>query len=156
MGFTLNCKLAAAEGDDRIDVSRGYDGDIRFSLHGDSVFTNDAEARDFARQLLALVGDEAEVETTESIKVGDRVEITKYQDYDRAHVGKVGTVDQIDTDDTPFRVRVDGHGPVWAMEVRVVTASASSRSAAFDEARRIAGPDASAADVLAYAKFLSE
>jgi hypothetical protein len=45
------------------------------------------------------------------------------------------------------------------MEVRKVTPTASpapSRSAALDEARRIAGPDASTADVLAYAKWLSE
>jgi hypothetical protein len=159
MEFTLNCKLAPSDGeDDRIVVSRDYDGDIRFRLYGDAVFTNDAGARAFAHKLLALVGGEEETAPQPaSVKVGDRVEITKYRDDDRTHVGKFGAVTDIDTDHIPYLVRVDGYGGVWAMEVRKVTSAASpSRSAALDEARRIAGPGASAADVLAYAKWLSE
>jgi hypothetical protein len=154
MEFTLNCKYG--DPSDRVEVKRDYDGDIRLYVPTTAVYVDDEGARDFARKLLAFVGDDAE---TAAIKVGDRVEITKYRDDDRTHVGKRGLVTDIDSDDIPFRVEFGegGGGAAWAMEVRKVTPVGSpSRSAALDEARRIAGPGASAADVLAYAKWLSE
>jgi hypothetical protein len=152
MAFTINSIYGGAS----VAVERDYDGEIKIIPSEDTVYLKDEGVRDFARQLLAFVGDDAEAA---AIKVGDRVEITKYRDDDRAHVGKVGTVTEIDTDDIPYLVHVDGYGAVWAMEVRKVTPTASpsgGRASVLEEARRIAGPGASAADVLAYAKWLSE
>ncbi|MFF1625617.1 hypothetical protein [Streptomyces sp. NPDC058272] len=156
MDFTINCKYG--DPSDRLEVKRDYDGDIRLYMPTTAVYVDDAEARDFARQLLALAGDGAE---SAAIKVGDRVEITKYRSDDRAHVGRFGTVTEIDTDHIPYLVHVDGYGGVWAMEVRKVApapepSTFGGRASVLEEARRIAGPGASAADVLAYAKFLSE
>jgi hypothetical protein len=154
MDFTLN----SIHGGASVAVERDYDGDVMIIPSGGTVYLDDAGTRDFARKLMAFVENTAETaHEVAATKVGDRVEITKYRDDDRTHVGKFGTVTQIDTDDIPFLVHADGYGAVWAMGVRKVTPTASpSRSAALDEARRIAGPDASAADVLAYAKWLAE
>jgi hypothetical protein len=153
MEFTLNCKQDSS-GNDRIEVERDYDEEIRFRLHGGSVFATDDAARTFAHQILALVGDEAE---STAVKVGDLVEITKFRSDDQRHVGKRGAVEEVDSDEIPFYVRLsDGNG-VWVMDVRKVTATASSsRSFLLAEARREAGTEATPADVLAYAKFLSE
>ncbi|MFF3140853.1 hypothetical protein ACFVRU_03715 [Streptomyces sp. NPDC057927] len=151
----------AFEGGDYLSAAVDGDGDVTlraYTAHAQrvTVMPTDAAVRTFARQLLALVGDESTGAPT-AVKVGDRVEITKYRSDDRAHVGRFGTVTEIDTDDIPFLVHVDGYGGVWAMEVRKVTPTASTtRTNLIDEARRLAGSGATPADVLAYAKFLSE
>ena len=154
MEFTLKCKLDSNERD-RIEVSRDYDGDIRFyAPDSNTVFTDDSRAREFARKILELTGDEA---GPTAVKVGDEVEVTKFRSDDRRYEGKRGVVEELDSDDIPFYVRLsDGIG-VWAVSVRKVTSTApSSRSSLLSEARSEAGPGATPADVLAYAKFLSE
>jgi hypothetical protein len=164
MEFTLNCKLAPSDGeDDRIVVSRDYDGDIRFRLYGDSVFTNDAGARAFAHKLLALVGGEEETAPQPaSVKVGDRVEITN--DDIRSLIGKEGAVLHVDTDEDtayPYVVQTDGSvGGVWVKAVRAVTvpvepATLGGRVSLLEEAHRIAGPGVDADIVIAYAKYLA-
>ncbi|MEU1200169.1 hypothetical protein ABZ446_28640 [Streptomyces sp. NPDC005813] len=152
----MEFKTEGLYGDPAIEVSRDYDGDVILRPTDGTVYLDDAGAREFARKLLALVGDEATTSAEPTpAKVGDRVEITKYRSDDRSHVGRVGTVREVDTDHIPFLVHVDGYGGVWAMEVRKVATSATShRTDRLDEARRIAGPDATPADVLAYAKYL--
>ncbi|MFF3312521.1 hypothetical protein [Streptomyces sp. NPDC002952] len=153
MEFSLVSKYGA----DTVDVSRDYDGDIKFSPDGGTVYTDDAGARAFARKILALVGDGAD---ESAVKVGERVEITKYRKYDDAYVGRTGVVTEVDDDDIPYLVHVDGYGGVWAREVRKVTPTAApvstSRAALLEEARKAAGPGATPGDVLNYAKFLAE
>jgi hypothetical protein len=155
MEFTLKCKLDSNERD-RIEVSRDYDGDIRFyAPANNTVFTDDSGAREFARKILALVGDEAP--EAEPLKVGDLVEVTVDRHHDTSDVGKRGRLTRIDTDDVPYGVTLDNGAFIWVTDVRKVPPTVSStRSTLLAEARREAGTGASPADVLAYAKFLSE
>lgn len=154
MEFTLKCRQDSS-GSDRIEVERDYDGEIRFRLHGGSVFATDDAARTFAHQILALVGDEAPDVT---VKVGDVVEILP-SGHNSTSAGRVGRVSSIDTDDVPYRIVAQDTGEfiAWAAQVRrTAPTSPHARTSLLAEARREAGDGASPADVLAYAKFLSE
>lgn len=149
--FTLN----SIHGGASFNVERDYDGDVKIIPSGGIVYLDDASTRDLARKLLAFVGDEAD--DAAEVKVGDRVEITKLRTYDHGYVGRQGCVTDVDDDDIPYRIALDNGGAVWAMEVRkVAPAAPATRAALLDEARRLAGTGATPADVLAYAKFLSE
>ncbi|MET9126952.1 hypothetical protein [Streptomyces sp. NPDC004528] len=137
-----------------VHVTNGDSGAARRT----SVALDPSNARDIARTLLTLA-DEIDGRGTDSaeVKVGDRVEITKFREFDHDYVGRFGTVTDIDTDAIPYRIALDNGGFVWAVEVRKVTPDAPTRrTVLLSEARRAAGPGATPADVLAYAKFLSE
>ncbi|MFD9442106.1 hypothetical protein [Streptomyces sp. NPDC060001] len=150
----LNCGY---EGGDYVTGSVDADGDFILRAYKDhfqasTVMPSHDAVRTFARQILALVGDAT---ADEPVKVGDFVEVTKDREYDTSDVGKRGRVTQIDSDDIPYRVDIGGGESTWVMEVRKVASTTSgSRAERLDEARRVAGPGATSADVLAYAKYL--
>ncbi len=142
---------------DTLRVIRDDPGTIKFRSEDSdgyvSVFVSDSDAREFARKILELTGDEA---SDEPVKIGDRVEITKYRNHDSSDVGKRGVIKQIDSDDRPYFVELDEGGHSWAMEVRKIAPdSPASRAAQLEEARRVAGAGATPADVLSYAKYLA-
>lgn len=102
-------------------------GDVYLQAHEGSdfkvsVFAKPAEARTFARGILALCDeiDGGEV-APEPLKVGDRVRIT-HDDFPR-FVGKTGELTAIDIGDTLYAycVKADGERlPVWVLEVERV------------------------------------
>ncbi|WP_369147102.1 hypothetical protein [Streptomyces sp. R44] len=92
------------------------------------------------------------------IKLGDRVEITRYRGYstdgDTLYVGLRGTVDRIDDGDSlPFRVDTDDEGQLWAAEVRKVP---NDREHYVTRAKELLeGTHAMAGDILRMARFLA-
>lgn len=92
-----------------------------------------------------------------SIEIGDRVEITKYRDYDDDCNGWTGIVVQLDTDSIPYLVRTVEDGDVWAQEVRKLgVPAATSREALVTRAKELlAGTPHTVADIIAMANFLA-
>jgi hypothetical protein len=93
------------------------------------------------------------------IKVGDRVEIVTYRTWDEEYNGFRGVVHDIDTDDIPYHVELDGGEGrrVWAVSVALLDGSASSdREALVTRAKELlAGTEHTGADVVAMATFLA-
>jgi len=146
----MDFEIPSMYGGDCLSVTRDYDGDVKIVPRGSTVYLSDDGVRDFARQLLAFVGDGG---APEPVKVGDFVEVTKDREHDTSDVGKRGRLEQIDTDDIPYRIDTGDGLSTWVMEVRKV--APGSREERLEEARRVAGPGATPADVLAYAKYLA-
>lgn len=92
------------------------------------------------------------------IRVGDRVEITRYREYDDSGEGLVGSVRQIDNDDLPYLVETETEGDLWAREVRKLSDGAPpSRDALVARAKEhLAGTPHTADDILRMARFLAE
>ncbi|MEV4037678.1 hypothetical protein [Streptomyces umbrinus] len=143
------------EGGDYVTGEVDADGDFILRAFKDhvqrsTVMPSHGAVRAFASQLLALVGDDV---ADAPVKVGDFVEVVKDREYDTSDVGKRGRLEQIDTDDIPYRIDTGDGLSTWVMEVRKV--APGSREERLGEARRVAGPGATPADVLAYAKYLA-
>ncbi|MFJ6237988.1 hypothetical protein ACIQH0_28360 [Streptomyces griseus] len=94
---------------------------------------------------------------SDDVKVGDRVEITKYRDYDDECNGWSGVVVQIDTDNIPFLVRTSEEGDVWAQEVRKLdTPTAIDREALVTRAKELLADTLHTVDdIIAMANFLA-
>lgn len=147
------------------DYAEAYidaDGDVRLSVtyadRSGHIYARPAEFAAFARKLLAGTGES--LTDNGPVKVGDHVEITMYREHDRAHVGKRGVVNEIDTDSIPYLVHVEGYGGVWARDVRKVTSAVTPSNpfaAHVDEAKRLlAGNSPTAADIVALARELAD
>jgi hypothetical protein len=88
------------------------------------------------------------------IKIGDRVEITRYRSYDDEFVGKSGIVTQIDSDSTPYLVLTADEGEIWAEDVRQVVGT--DRDALVARAKEhLAGTPHTADDIIRLAEFLA-
>ncbi|MFJ3588631.1 hypothetical protein ACIQUY_04985 [Streptomyces sp. NPDC090231] len=122
---------------DRIQVS-AYEGDSRVSFysHDISVYVSSADARTFARGILALAdevdgGEAKEPEADSPVKVGDKVRVLVDDPDAQAgrFVGLAGTLAEMDLTDssTPFMVRFGegDHGDIdgswWCRRVELVT-----------------------------------
>ncbi|MFB8071076.1 hypothetical protein [Streptomyces californicus] len=91
------------------------------------------------------------------VKVGDRVEITKYRDYDDYANGLTGVVRQVDSDDVPFLVATDTEGELWVREVHKLDAPATSdREALVTRAKELlTGTPHTVTDIINMANFLA-
>ncbi|MGW1828878.1 hypothetical protein ACWCO0_09450 [Streptomyces tubercidicus] len=162
--YTLSCKVTPS---DRLTAGTEHNAIVINAFSAGRCFTDvipsPAAARAFARGLLALAGEvdggvAAEPAGQDVVKIGDFVEIT--EDACTSVIGKRGEVVALDLGSTlPYFVKTGPHNRMWVSGVRKVSAvieHAPTRRALIDEARTAAGPDASPADVLAYARFLAE
>ncbi|MEU1074342.1 MULTISPECIES: hypothetical protein [unclassified Streptomyces] len=149
---------------------------------GEEVYVCPADARAFARGVLALAdeidgGETAPapeaVSAPRAVKMGDRLRVTRASLYG----ADVGIGDEVVVDKAPdsydefgatgpdgrywwFHCRLVGNGPEFADDAPTtapaLSASAATRAALLEEARRLAGEHASAEVVLRYAQFLNE
>jgi hypothetical protein len=152
----LNCTMTAG---DHITGGIDSDGEVRLETRtnggSELVYASPAEFRDFARKVLSEAGTDLDSDD-DSVTVGDYVEITVYRSYDRSHVGKRGTVTQIDSDGIPYLVDTDTDGEMWAVAVRKTSRAGGTRASYVGEAKRIlAGSDPTAADIVRLAEFLA-
>ncbi|WP_328742954.1 hypothetical protein OG436_29625 [Streptomyces caniferus] len=142
-------------------------------IEGDAgnVVADPEAVRTFARGLLALADevDGGEVPAPNAVKVGDRFRVTR----DRLKCasvccGDVLTVSSVSsTAPGRFHAKKGGDELVWTFNVGDIgnglervdepaPSVAPARRAILEEARTLAGPDATQADVLAVARFLTE
>jgi hypothetical protein len=167
MDIELRCMH---DSDDRIRVERDSDGEIAFYTPGASVYATDEDARAFARKILTLVGDEpAPAAEVVRPKVGDRLTVTtdnpRCAPVVRGDVITVAATDYGHDSEDCVRFRHGRDDYLWFVPLSAVepvdevpaelALATDPRVTALETALRIAGPDAPAAEVLAYAAFLA-
>lgn len=145
--------------DDVITVTSSEDSNVVFYPGtADSVYASPADARTFARGILALAdeADGGEVSPSEpaaAVKIGDVVNIVRPEGCcDPEYRGRVGVLTDVDNTACKYRVRVDGaeRDIVWAYEVAPVEqTNGASQMPAVGDRVRVLTDDASNAEVAA-------
>ncbi|WP_326812141.1 hypothetical protein [Streptomyces scopuliridis] len=152
--------IAASRDGDNIWLIARQRGDFKLD-----VYLAPEKAIEFARGLLHLAGDPVTAEAR-TVRVGDRVEITKYREWGASTFeGRTGRLLEIDSDSIPYRVQFDDSDDgEWATEVRRipdVTATSpdsagSKRESFVTHAKRLLdGTTHDGADVVRMAAFLA-
>ncbi|MFJ9213050.1 hypothetical protein [Streptomyces sp. NPDC102264] len=128
------------------------------------VYLAPEKAVELARGILHLAGDPVATDGR-PLRVGDRVEITKYREWTSELEGKTGTLLEIDTDCIPYRVQFDNSDDwEWAAEVRRIPdanttspdpAETQRESFVMDAKRLLDGTTHDGADIVRVAAFLA-
>ncbi|WNI28608.1 hypothetical protein [Streptomyces sp. ITFR-6] len=156
---------------DRIKAVGTVGEHVAFYPYGsDSVYVSPADARTFARGILALAdevdGGEAPMPTepaVRDIKVGDRVRILRPEGCLPEYAGRVGVLTRTDSTECKYRVRVDeaDDNIVWAYEVAPVDTdnaeqlcAKNARMDILEQARALVG-SRDVPNLLAVARFLA-